>query len=114
MVTTKQIGDQGEDLAATELERVGYKILGRNFRTRFGEIDIIAKDGEVLAFVEVKAKSSDYFGSAGEMITRVKLKKIIKAAEIYLLENSPHCNWRIDAVLLNSDNIEIIKNITLG
>ncbi len=75
MKNTKAIGNLGEDRAVEYLENLGYEIFERNFRTRFGEIDIIARDGETLCFVEVKKKTSDRFGSPAEMITPKKLDK---------------------------------------
>lgn len=113
MKTTKQIGDAGETLAVEELEKTGYRIVERNFRTRFGEIDIVAKEGGTLVFVEVKAKGSDYFGSAAEMITKRKLDKIKRTAQDYLIKNNLNAAWRIDAVVIDSGELEIIKNITL-
>lgn len=113
--TTKQIGDWGEDLAARELENSGYKIIERNFRTRFGEIDIIASDKDGLAFVEVKMKSSTRFGTPAEMITKRKQIKIKRMAECYLLDKNYKGPCRIDAVtILGSEfpQIEILKNIT--
>lgn len=113
MKTTKQIGDAGETLAADELKKAGYKIVERNFRTRFGEIDIVAKEAETLVFVEVKAKGSDYFGSAAEMITKRKLEKIKQTALCYISEKDLNMPWRIDAVAIDSGELKIIKNISL-
>jgi putative endonuclease len=110
--TTKQIGDFGEDRATEYLESLGYEIFERNFRTRFGEIDIIARDGETLCFIEVKAKASDRFGSPAEMITPKKLDRIIRTAKHYVQENDLSVPWRIDAVLIQGDKIELIRNIT--
>lgn len=110
---TKQIGDAGEDLAVFELEKAGYKIIERNFRTRFGEIDIIALDEDVLVFVEVKAKSSSMFGSPAEMVTAKKQFKIKKTAESYVLESGYVGPWRIDVVAIQNSRVEIIKNITI-
>jgi putative endonuclease len=121
MNTNKQIyGAKGEDLAVSFLRKKGYKILERNYRIRGGEIDIIALDGDTLAFVEVKARSSEEFGSALEAITYWKLKALIRAAQVY---KSKHKNLpealRIDAVAILFDkdyevsSIELVKNISL-
>lgn len=112
MKTTKQIGDAGEELAAKELKKAGYNIIGSNFRTRFGEIDIIAKDSNVLVFIEVKAKNSDYFGTAAEMITTKKLEKVSRMAQWYIQENEYFGEWRIDAVVIDGAKTQILKNIT--
>lgn len=110
--TTKQIGDAGEDRALLELEKNGYKIVARNWRTRFGEIDIIARDNEELVFVEVKAKADAFFGTPAEMITHRKLEKIKRTADSYITEEEYEGPWRIDAVVIENEKIEIIKNIT--
>jgi putative endonuclease len=111
-VNTKKIGDGGEDEAVELILDNGYRLVDRNFRTRFGEIDIIAMDSKTLVFIEVKKKSSDFFGSAGEMITGAKLWKIIKMAKVYLLESNYYGPWRIDAVLIDSVGSKLLKNIT--
>lgn len=110
--TTKQIGDEGEGLAEATLTKAGYQIVARNFRTRFGEIDLIARDGKCLVFVEVKAKSDDMFGSPAEMITSKKLWKIRRTAEFYIAENNYDGSWRIDAVIIKNHRPEILQNIT--
>lgn len=81
----KETGKLGEDMAAKFLEAKGYKILDRNYSTKFGELDIIALDNNVLVFVEVKTKTSDQFGSPEEMITPHKLRQIRNTAQSYLL-----------------------------
>jgi putative endonuclease len=111
-VNTKEIGDRGEDEAVRLILDNGYKLVDRNYRTRFGEIDIIALNSKTLVFIEVKKKSSDFFGSAGEMITRTKLWKIIKMAKVYLQENNYYGPWRIDAVLIDSAGPRLLKNLT--
>jgi len=68
----QKYGQESETVAVNFLEKKGYKIIGKNFRTKFGEIDIIAKDFDTLAFIEVKARKSDTFGSPKESITYTK------------------------------------------
>ena len=80
----KKLGDEGERLAERFLRRHGYKILARNYRCHFGEIDIIARDGEIIAFVEVKARSSKQYGSAFEAITAGKMQRLARVARHYL------------------------------
>lgn len=114
MKNTKAIGDKGEDLAIKYLEKKKYEIIVRNFRTRFGEIDIIAIDEDMLVFVEVKVKSSNRFGEPADMITEKKLDKIKKTAKHYLQEKEPDdIPWRIDAILIKDEKIEHLKSITL-
>ncbi len=65
----QELGKSGEDLAVAELERRGYAILARRYRTRHGEIDVVARDGETTVFVEVKARTTGEFGTAAEAVT---------------------------------------------
>src|SRR5438105_1149362 len=78
------VGKQGEDLAACELQRRGYAILARRYRTRFGEIDIVAQQGPAVVFVEVKARRSLRYGSAAEAIPHWKQRRIAAMALDYL------------------------------
>lgn len=80
----QDVGKLGEELAAEELRRRGYAILARRYRTRFGEIDIVAQDEGTLVFVEVKARRSDRFGSAAESVTDWKQRRIAAMALDYL------------------------------
>ena len=93
-------GSRAEALAAQYLARQGLTIGARNFRTRFGEIDVIAKDGSTLVFVEVRLRSSERFGGALESITAQKRARMIAAARGYLatIGGEPAC--RFDAILM--------------
>jgi putative endonuclease len=77
------LGKLGEDLACEELERRGYAVLVRRWRQRGGEIDIIARDGETLVFVEVKARRGHDFGDASEAVTRFKRRRLVRLATHY-------------------------------
>ncbi len=77
-------GKLGEDLACEELTRLGYRILDRRFRTRCGELDIVARDGPVLVFVEVRARSGDRFGNPFESVTWQKQHRLSRMAAAYL------------------------------
>jgi putative endonuclease len=79
-----EFGKRGEELACGELRRLGYRILDRRFRTRCGEIDIVARDGDVLVFVEVKARSSGNFGHPFESLTWQKRYRLSRMAASYL------------------------------
>lgn len=83
----KSLGRQGEDFAASYLESRGLAILERNFRTRAGEIDLIASSGEEVIFVEVKTRRTVGADEALESIDRRKIAQLQKMAEIYLSEN---------------------------
>ena len=80
----ERLGRQGEDLACRELRRRGYAILARRFRTRHGEIDIVARDGDVLVFVEVKARTSRGFGGALGAVTPRKRRQVMAMAQRYM------------------------------
>lgn len=104
-------GKLGEDLVCVFLEKKGYNILERNFHSRWGEIDIIAKDGDAVVFVEVKTRKSSAFGAPAEYVTLAKKKKIIKTAFIYL--NGEECEMRFDVaeVFYGTENrINYIEN----
>ena len=79
-----QMGKRGESLACRELRRRGYAIVATRFRTRLGELDIVARDGPTLVFVEVKARSSDRFGSAAESVTSQKRRRLSRMAEEFI------------------------------
>lgn len=79
-----EIGKGGEDLAVKLLKGKGYKIVGRNYRTRLGEVDIIAKDGETVVFVEVKTRATAAYGTAKEAVGYTKKKRFIAAAKDYI------------------------------
>lgn len=81
-------GKEAEGAAARFLEKQGYKLLRRNYRNKFGEIDIVAVDKGVICFVEVKARHTVLFGSPGEAVSRHKQRQISKAALCYLKENN--------------------------
>lgn len=110
---------RGEQLATDYLLKKGYKILERNFRKNYGEIDIIALDGDILVFIEVKTRRSAYYGTPFEAITPWKLRSLIKTAQYYKLINPklPE-RMRIDALAVtltftdSIENIEHIENIS--
>lgn len=74
----------GEDLACAELQRRGYAILARRHRTRYGEIDVIAREGGDVVFVEVKARCGEAFGGGGAAVTAWKQQRIVRMATDYL------------------------------
>lgn len=117
MISTRSKGSSGEDLAISYLKKHGYRILERNFHSRVGEIDIIAKDGQVLVFVEVKTRWSKKFGNPQEAVTPWKLQSIIKTANYYkLLHPELPDAMRIDVVAVDiqgkSPQIELLKNVS--
>ena len=95
-------GRQAEALAATFLERQGLRILARNWRCRFGEIDLVAKHGAALVFVEVRARSSRSHGGAAESITAAKRRRLVAAANLYLTSTGLDTPCRFDALLIEA------------
>ncbi|MBQ9757940.1 MAG: YraN family protein [Clostridia bacterium] len=94
----KTTGRLGEDVAAAYLKKQGYKILAQNYRCKAGEIDIIAKDGEDLVFVEVKTRSSEQFGTPAEAVTYYKKRSFVNSAKWYMAQNPTELNIRFDIV----------------
>jgi putative endonuclease len=101
------LGISGEDLACAELQRRGYVIVERRYRTRFGEIDIIAKDGPTTVFIEVKARMTQEFGGAAAAMTRWKQRRIARMAVDYLARRNLHdCPCRFDVVAIDFNESE--------
>ena len=99
-----ETGKIGEKISRLYLIKHGYKVLERNYRTRVGEIDIIAEKGNIIVFCEVKARTSKFFGEPFEAVTSVKRDKITKVASQYLQETSrENVTYRFDviSILLN-------------
>ena len=86
----QSFGKSGEDLACQELQRRGYAILARGYRSRFGEIDIVAKHGDTTVFVEVKARVGEDFGGGAAAVTPLKQRRITQMAVDYLSRNKLH------------------------
>jgi putative endonuclease len=98
------LGKSGEDLACRELERRGYAILDRRYRTRFGELDIVARDNGTLVFVEVKTRGSARFGDGLEAVTFQKQRRLILMAGEYMLWHrvaSSPCRFDVVAISWN-------------
>ncbi len=109
------LGKQGEELACRELKRRGYAILARRYRTRFGEIDIIARDGPALVFVEVKTRSSTAYGTAAEAVTGRKQAKISLMASEFLLRRrsalAVPCRFDVVAVAAEEGRAPVVEVI---
>lgn len=113
-MSKKNLGKLGEDCAAKFLEDNGYTIVARNFRIRSAEIDIIAQLGNVIIFVEVKARSNIRHGLPSEAVNFRKQKKIIEAAGVFLQdENFSDCACRFDVmeVYLSGEHVREINHI---
>jgi putative endonuclease len=95
------LGIRGEDLACAELQRRGYAILERRYRTRYGEIDIVARDGEVTVFVEVKTRTGDGYGDGAEAVTPWKQRRIANMSLDFVSRRRLHdrpCRFDVVAV----------------
>lgn len=105
-------GQAAETLAAGFLERQGLRVIERNYRCRYGEIDLIAKDGNAIVFIEVRERSSDAFGGAAASITAAKQEKLLRTARHYLAGNDHLPACRFDALLVNGKtrSIEWVRN----
>lgn len=100
-------GQLGEWIAKEYLKKRGYKILDENYKTKYAEIDIVAKKGKELVFIEVRTKRNENFGTPEETINKKKLRKLWGNAKAYAWWNNWQGPYRIDAicVVLNYDNI---------
>ena len=109
----REIGTLGEDIPCENLLKNKYEILNRNFYTKFGEIDIVARKKDELVFIEVKAKSNNNYGYPSESVNALKRKRIISSAKYYLLKNNIsnlQCRFDIIEVYLNKNIINHIEN----
>lgn len=113
---TQKTGRIGEDIAANYLVKKGYGIIIRNFHTRYGEIDIIARDNQYIIFAEVKTRNQFAVANPSEWVDKRKQKKIMMTASIYMQNNSQELQPRFDVIeiilekgtksLLNINHIE--------
>lgn len=105
MPDIKSIGSAAENQAIGYLQQHGLRILQKNYRCKGGEIDIIAQDGCMVVFVEVRSRAVSVFGGAAESITLRKQRRIILAARHYLMKakTTPMC--RFDAILLDGNRL---------
>jgi putative endonuclease len=108
-------GKAGEDLACQELERRGYEILARRYRSRIGELDIVARDGPTLVFVEVKTREGRDFGEGCEAVTPLKQRRMASLALDYMARHHLHeCRCRFDVVSImiekGETKIEVFQN----
>jgi putative endonuclease len=109
----KLLGSKGESLAAQFLRKQGYSIIAHNYKTRIGEIDIIAKDGETIVFVEVKTRSDDMFCEPYESVNTAKRQKIKNVASLYLQKQKKEYPARFDVISITyqEDGQKSIRHI---
>jgi putative endonuclease len=106
------LGKAGEDCACRELERRGYAILARRYRSRFGEIDIVAREGETVVFVEVKARTSNRYGEPAEAVTLHKQTRVVAIAEDYLARHrlrQARCRFDVVAISFGARGQPVVE-----
>lgn len=106
-------GDFGERLAREYMEGLGYKILAQNYTKTIGEIDIIATKDDIIIFTEVKTRKNIDFGSPRDFVNPNKIRRILKTAEIYMLENDLfdyQPRFDVCEVILEEDQINYLEN----
>lgn len=111
-INKNNAGLEAEKLAETFLTRKGLKLVTQNYHCRFGEIDLIMKEGNTLVFVEVRLRSNKAFGNAAMSITKQKQQKLIATAQ-HFLQTHQDCACRFDAILMekvNLNDIEWLRN----
>jgi putative endonuclease len=104
----RQTGTLAENSAAAFLEAQGFRIVARNFLRRVGELDVVARDGELLVIAEVRTRADDRFGGAAASITRAKQKRIALTAALFLDQHPElrHCRVRFDVIVVRDGRIE--------
>lgn len=109
----RERGTAAEERAALALQQAGYRIVARNVRLRIGELDIVAWEGEVLAFIEVRSRADSRFGGAGHAVGRAKQRQVARCAELYLgTEGRSLCPnaIRFDVVAVTGAELVILRD----
>ncbi len=112
MQNKRSLGTEKEELAISYLEQQGVTLLAKNFYFHGGELDLIAKDGEYVCFIEVKYRKSTRFGFPEESVTASKQKKILQGAKVFLYQNHYPADTpcRFDVISIFKDEIRWIKD----
>lgn len=109
-----EIARRGEDAAAAFLERIGMTIEARNWRSASGELDIVARDGDALVFVEVKTRRSERAGTAEEAVSPAKQRRIVRLARAYLssdaAEHDGHVRFDVVAIRVIADDRALLRH----
>ena len=110
----RKAGDEGEARALAHLQQAGLRLLRQNFLCRGGEIDLIMQEGDSIVFVEVRRRTSMQFGGAIASVTPAKQRKMMHAAQVFLmtLNTEPAC--RFDVVAIESDTLHWLKNVIVA
>ena len=96
-----RLGTWGEELAGRFLQDKGYRIVTTNYRSRHGEVDIVARDGEELVFVEVRTRRGESFGAPEESLSKAKVRRLVNTCQYYLQDKAEEATgWRVDLVCI--------------
>ena len=106
----KRLGKIGESKACAYLKKQGYKIIEQNYKNPFGEVDIIAGKGEVVAFIEVKTRLTDTYGQPSEAVNSTRQKRYINAAKHFFMGRQIDCTVRFDIIEVFKGKINHIEN----
>ena len=108
-----RLGNRGEEMAAGYLQAHGLRILARNIRTRYGEVDLVAQDGDTTVFVEVRTRRSQAYGTPEESVTVRKRRRLALTAQQYLQDNGLGSkSWRVDLVsVVLSEGAPVIRHL---
>lgn len=106
----QQIGREAEDRALNYLEQKGLRLIQRNYRSRFGEIDLIMRDKKTVVFIEVRYRRNKTFGGASYSVTPQKQQRLLTTAKQFLQHYAPQHPARMDVLALEGNDIEWIKN----
>jgi putative endonuclease len=107
---TMRTGEREEERACRLLKSEGYEVIVRNWRCRFGEIDIVAREGPILAFVEVKARSHEGFGGPEGAVNPAKQRRLIAAARAFLMDTKCELRTRFDVVALVGESVRLYRD----
>jgi putative endonuclease len=108
----RQTGTQAENSAAAFLEQQGFEIVARNFLRRVGELDLVARHGDLLIVAEVRTRASDRFGGAAASVTRSKQRRIIMTAALFLDQHPAlrRCRVRFDVIVVRHGHVEWLRH----
>lgn len=107
-MSTKSIGNEAEGMACLYLQEIGYKILDRNWTTRWCEIDVVCTKGRTVYFVEVKYRKNNLYGDGLDAITSIKLKQMNFAAEVWVNSNKWEGDYELAVISVNPKTTEFL------
>ena len=110
-LSSKKLGEVGEKVAEDFLKSKGYSVIERNYKNKYGEIDLICRENKKIIFIEVKARYENQIGNPEDALNKKKIKKIFKNAEAYLFFKGEDAESRVEAVCVFFDAENKIKDI---